>query len=57
MKVKYDYLIVNKQDGEVFDILRTRKDARYEKNLHKGRGYDVKIIQQKYQHIESKEVR
>ena len=55
MKVKYEYDIVS--DNEVLDRASTRQEARDLKNFEKLCGYNVKIIQNKYELKTSREVR
>lgn len=56
--MKYEYIIINKQDGSVEDIFPTRSMARDMKNRLKEHCLvDAKIIQNKYELKSSKEVR
>lgn len=56
--MKYEYIIINKQDGSVEDILPTRSMARDMKNcLKEDFLVDTKIIQNRYKLESSKEVR
>lgn len=58
MKSRYEYIIINKQDGSVEDILPTREMARNMKQHLKHDFYvDTKIIQNRYKLESSKEVR
>lgn len=58
MKSRYEYIIINKQDGSVEDILPTRSMARNMKNcLKEDFLVDTKIIQNRYKLESSKEVR
>ena len=56
--MKYEYIIINKQDGSVEGILPTRSMARDMKNcLKEDFLVDTKIIQNKYELKSSREVR
>jgi len=54
--IKYEYDLVNSV-GAICVGLETREEARTEKRDFKDAGIDSKIIQKKYQLIETKEVR
>lgn len=58
MKTKYEYVVVNKDDGAVEDVLPTREMARSMKHYLKQDYFvNTKIIQNKYTLETSKEVR
>lgn len=58
MKTKYEYVVVNKDDGAVEDVLPTREMARSMKqHLKQDYFVNTKIIQNKYTLETSKEVR
>ena len=56
--MKYEYIIINKQDGSVEDILPTRSMARdMKRGLKEDFLVDTKIVQNVYKLQSSKEVR
>lgn len=58
MKTKYEYVVVNKDDGAVEDVLPTREMARSMKHYLKQDYFvNTKIIQNVYKLETSKEVR
>ena len=58
MKTHYEYVVVNKDDGAVEDILPTREMARSMKqHLKQDYFVNTKIIQNKYELKSTKEVR
>ena len=58
MKTKYEYVVVNKDDGTVEDVLPTREMARSMKHYLKQDFFvNTKIIQNVYKLETSKEVR
>lgn len=57
MKTINEYLIVDKTLDIVYDKFLTREAARREKRESKAEGYDVKILQRKYELKEEREIR
>jgi hypothetical protein len=55
--VKFEYTLIDRTDNRILNIHATRQDAREEMRDWKAEGFDVAILQSRYQHVFTKQVR
>lgn len=55
--VKLEYTLIDRENGKVLNVHSSREDARSEKRDWKAEGFQVDIIQSRFQHVFSKVVR
>lgn len=55
--VKFEYTLIDRTDNKVLNIHTTRENARNEKRDWASEGFQVDIVQSRFQHVYSKVVR
>jgi len=55
--VKLTYTVMNRETGKVYNIFSDRESARTEKRGWKEVGEDAIILQSRYQHVYTQQVR